>query len=86
ALAVLGAPMLLLIAPAWRARAWGAAVTLFGVLGLVVWAVWGALVTSGGQLLPGWLAKMLGRVLPLPYDMLVHPCAVLAAGAITALW
>lgn len=78
--------MLLLIAPAWRARAWGAAVTLFGVLGLVVWAVWGALVTSGGQLLPGWLAKVLGRVLPLPYDMLVHPFAVLAAGAITALW
>lgn len=86
ALALLGAPMLLLIAPAWRARAWGAAVALFGVLGLVVWAVWGALVTSGGQLLPGWLAKMLGRVLPLPYDMLIHPFAVLAAGAITALW
>lgn len=86
ALAVLGAPMLLLIAPAWRARMWGAAVVLFGVLGLVVWAVWGALVTNGGLLLPGWLAKALGRVLPLPYDMLVHPIAVLAAVGITVLW
>ncbi|WP_296227087.1 ArnT family glycosyltransferase [Ralstonia sp. UBA689] len=86
ALAVLGAPVLLLIAPAWRARMWGAAVVLFGALGLVVWAVWGALVTSGGLLLPGWLAKVLSRVLPLPYDMLVHPVAVLAAVGITVLW
>jgi len=86
ALALLGAPMLLLIPPAWRARAWGAAVALFGVLGLVVWGVWATLVTDGGLSLPGWLAKMLGRVLPLPYDMLLHPIAVLAAVGMTVLW
>ncbi len=86
ALALLGAPMLLLVPPTWRARAWSASVALFGVLGLVVWAVWATLVSSGGTLLPGWLAKMLGRVLPLPYDMLIHPIAVLSAMGITMLW
>lgn len=78
ALALLGAPLLLLVSPAWRARIWVTLVVLFGVLGAVVWAVWAALVTGSGAL-PGWLAKALGRVLPLPYDMLVHPVAVLAA-------
>ena len=86
ALALLGAPMLLLVPPAWRARAWSASVALFSVLGLVVWAVWAALVSGGGALLPGGLAKMLGRVLPLPYDMLIHPIAVLSAMGITMLW
>ena len=86
ALALLGAPLLLLVSPAWRARIWVTLVVLFGVLGAVVWAVWAALVTGSGALLPGWLAKALGRVLPLPYDMLVHPVAVLAAVGITALW
>ncbi|CAJ0791448.1 hypothetical protein LMG7141_02512 [Ralstonia condita] len=86
ALAVLGAPMLLLVTPAWRARAWGASVLLFGAFGLVVWGVWAALVTDGGLMLPGWLARLLGRVLPLPYDMLVHPIAVLSAAGMTALW
>lgn len=86
ALALLGAPVLLLVPPAWRARAWGASIALFGALGLVVWAMWATLVANGGQTLPGWLTKALGRVLPLPYDMLVHPIAVLAAVGITALW
>jgi 4-amino-4-deoxy-L-arabinose transferase-like glycosyltransferase len=86
AMAVLGAPMLLLVPPVWRARAWGAAVTLFGALGVVVWAVWAALVVDGGMLLPAWLSKPLSRVLPLPYDMLVHPIAVMAAAGITAVW
>jgi 4-amino-4-deoxy-L-arabinose transferase-like glycosyltransferase len=86
ALVLLGAPMLLLIPPAWRTRAWVVSVTLFGVLGMVVWAVWATLVTNGGQSLPGWLAKVLGRVLPLPYDMLLHPVAVLAAAGMTVLW
>jgi 4-amino-4-deoxy-L-arabinose transferase-like glycosyltransferase len=86
AMAVLGAPMLLLVPPVWRARAWGAAVALFGALGVVVWAVWAALVVDGGMLLPAWLSKPLSRVLPLPYDMLVHPIAVMAAAGITAVW
>ncbi|ATG21216.1 hypothetical protein CO705_15740 [Ralstonia pickettii] len=86
AMALLGAPMLLLVPPVWRARAWGAAVALFGALGVVVWAVWAALVVDGGMLLPAWLSKALGRVLPLPYDMLVHPLAVAAAAGVTAVW
>ncbi|WP_247308676.1 ArnT family glycosyltransferase [Ralstonia pseudosolanacearum] len=86
ALALLGAPMLLLMPPAWRARIWGALVALFAAMALVVWGVWAALVSSSGAWLPGWLAKALGRVLPLPYDMLVHPVAVLAAVGMTALW
>ncbi|QHB53690.1 glycosyltransferase family 39 protein [Ralstonia solanacearum] len=86
ALALLGAPMLLLMPPAWRARIWGTLVVLFAGLALVVWSVWAALVNSSGAWLPGWLAKSLGRVLPLPYDMLVHPVAVLAAVGMTALW
>ncbi|MHA6847618.1 ArnT family glycosyltransferase [Ralstonia syzygii] len=86
ALALLGAPMLMLMPPAWRARIWGALVVLFAAMALVVWGVWAALVTSSGAWLPGWLAKSLGRVLPLPYDMLVHPVAVLAAVGMTALW
>lgn len=86
ALALLGAPMLLLMPPVWRARIWGALVALFAAMALVVWGVWAAMVTSSGAWLPGWLAKSLGRVLPLPYDMLVHPVAVLAAVGMTVLW
>lgn len=46
----------------------------------------GTLVTSDGRLLPGWLVEMSDHVLPLPYGMLVRPCIILAAGAVTALW
>lgn len=59
---------------------------LFGTLALAVWAMWATLVANGGKTLPGSLTQTLGRVLPLPYDMLVHPTAVLAAVSITTLW
>ena len=86
ALALLGAPLLLLVRPVWRARTWAASISLFGALGLVVWAMWATLVVNGGQTLPSWLSKALSRVLPLPYDMLAHPVAVLTAVGITVLW